>query len=114
MYKGAYRTTSINHQQLLNYRKVFDVVHSFDVLIGHETYDYQYQYLMGNKEKLFNPEIVEIDNAILNPTAESYTDKYGTEGWLGRAQYEYDQKYILSGSFRRDASSRFHPDNRWG
>ncbi|MDD2512474.1 MAG: TonB-dependent receptor [Proteiniphilum sp.] len=114
VYKGAYRTSSINHQQLLNYHKILNDVHSLDILLGHESYDYQYQYLMGSKEKLFNPEIVELDNAILNPTAESYTDNYATEGWLGRAQYEYDQKYIVSGSFRRDASSRFHPDNRWG
>ncbi|MDD4262256.1 MAG: SusC/RagA family TonB-linked outer membrane protein, partial [Syntrophaceticus schinkii] len=114
VYQGAYRTTSINHQQLLNYHKILNDVHSLDILLGHETYDHKYQYLMGSKEKLFNPEIVELDNAILNPTAESYTDNYGTEGWLGRAQYEYDQKYIVSGSFRRDASSRFHPDNRWG
>ncbi|MDD3789131.1 MAG: TonB-dependent receptor [Petrimonas sp.] len=114
VYNGAFRTTSINHQQLLNYNKIFNDVHSFDILLGHETYRYKYKYLMGSKEKLFNPSIVEIDNAILNPTAESYTDNYGTEGWLGRAQYEYDQKYIFSGSYRRDASSRFHPDNRWG
>ena len=114
VYNGSFRTTSMNHQQLLNYNKIFDDVHSFDILLGHETYRYKYKYIMASKEKLFNPSIVEVDNAILNPAAESYTDNYGTEGWLGRAQYEYDQKYIMSGSFRRDASSRFHPDNRWG
>jgi len=114
VYSGAFRTSSLNHQQLLTYNKIFDDIHSFDLLLGHETYNYRYKYLMGSKEKLYNPEIVELDNAIVNPTAESYTDNYGTEGFLGRAQYEYDQKYILSGSFRRDASSRFHKDNRWG
>ena len=33
---------------------------------------------------------------------------------MARVQYDYDTKYFASGSIRRDASSRFHPDNRWG
>jgi hypothetical protein len=33
---------------------------------------------------------------------------------LGRLNYNYDHRYYLSASFRRDASSRFHRDNRWG
>lgn len=37
-----------------------------------------------------------------------------TEGILSRLQYNYDGKYFLSASYRRDASSRFHKDHRWG
>lgn len=113
-YSGANRTASINHQQLLSYKKTFNNIHDIDILVGHETYDYQYKYLRGSKEKLYNPSIVEIDNAISNPDVSSYTDKYATEGWLARAQYDYAGKYIFSASYRRDASSRFNPDNRWG
>lgn len=113
VYAGSRRTQSINHQQLLTYVKQIGN-HSFDLLLGHESYEYQYKYLNGSKEKLFNPEIVEIDNAILNPSINSYTDNYSTEGWMARAQYDYDGKYIASASFRRDASSRFLKKNRWG
>jgi TonB-linked SusC/RagA family outer membrane protein len=35
-------------------------------------------------------------------------------GYLGRLNYNYDNKYILSASIRRDASSRFGENNRWG
>ncbi len=34
--------------------------------------------------------------------------------YLGRAIYNYDNRYFLTGSFRQDASSRFGPENRWG
>ena len=37
-----------------------------------------------------------------------------TQGFLGRVQYDYAGKYFLSGSYRRDASSRFAPGNQWG
>ncbi|NME68181.1 SusC/RagA family TonB-linked outer membrane protein [Flammeovirga aprica] len=35
-------------------------------------------------------------------------------GILGRVQYAYDNRYLFSASIRRDGSSRFHEDNRWG
>lgn len=34
--------------------------------------------------------------------------------FFGRVNYSYDNKYLLSGTLRRDGSSRFSPDNRWG
>ena len=113
VYAGSTRTSGINQQELLSYTKEFGK-HNIDVLVGHENYTYEYKYLNGSKEKLFNPNIVEIDNAIKNPSISSFTDNYSTEGWLARAQYDYDGRYIFSASYRRDASSRFAKDNRWG
>jgi TonB-linked SusC/RagA family outer membrane protein len=65
---------------------------------------------------LYNPWGGELDNAIQSPPYDiySYTDEYSTAGILARAQYDYDGTYFLSASLRRDGSSRFHPDNRWG
>lgn len=114
IYVGHRRSFSTNQQYLLTYNKVFAEKHTIDILAGHENYDYTYQSLTASKEKLYNPNISEINNAILNPTADSYSDNYATEGWLFRAQYDYDSKYYGSVSYRRDASSRFHPDHRWG
>lgn len=112
--KESSRNFSINNQQLLNYTNVFGGVHDVDILLGHETYKLNMESLWGNKDHIFNPSIIELDNAILNPTTGSSTDHYSTEGWFGRVRYEYAQKYVLSGSFRRDASSLFTKDNRWG
>ena len=41
-------------------------------------------------------------------------DKYRLLSWLSRVEYDYKDRYYISGSFRTDGSSRFHPDNRWG
>ncbi len=40
--------------------------------------------------------------------------EYTRIGYLGRVNYNYDEKYILAASIRRDGSSRFGPNNRWG
>lgn len=57
----------------------------------------------------------ELNGAISGTNDESsYKSKYNTEGYLFRGMYDYDGKYFFQLSYRRDASSRFHPDNRWG
>ena len=113
IYVGSSRAFSINQQYLLTYANTFGE-HSIDALVGFEAYNYKYQYLQGSKENLYNPNIGEIDNAISNPQTNSYTNNYATEGLLARVQYNYANKYFASASYRRDASSRFHPDHRWG
>ena len=113
IYVGATRTFSINQQYLLTYANTFGE-HNIDVLAGFESYKYKYNYLRGSKENLYNPNVTEIDNAIANPQVNSYTDNYATQGILARLQYNYANKYFLSASYRRDASSRFAPENRWG
>ena len=111
--KQTERTSAINNQQLLTYVHDFGK-HNIDLLLGHETYKWKDTGLWGSKNKLYNPGIIEIDNAILSPQTGSSSDEYSTEGWLARAQYSYDDKYIASASYRRDASSRFAKDSRWG
>ena len=108
------RNIGVNQQYLLNYKKSFDV-HHLAILAGYEAYELTMQRSRIESKKLYNPYIAEIGNSIYSPaTVDSYTYKYATEGFLARLQYDYENKYFISGSFRRDASSRFHPDNRWG
>lgn len=108
------RYFSVNQQYLLTYNKTFKDVHNIDVLAGYENYNYKYQYLTGQREKIYDPNVPELGNGINNQTNNSYSRNYQTEGWLFRVQYDYDGKYFGSASYRRDASSCFHPDNRWG
>lgn len=46
--------------------------------------------------------------------ASAYSWGYNMMSMLSRAEYSYGQKYNLSASYRRDGSSRFGPNNRWG
>ena len=109
-----YRKTNVlNAQQLLTYNKKFDK-HSIDVLVGHETFNRKYNYLYAAKEYFLMDNNQEFAGAIRSPRANSYQLNYKTEGYLSRVRYNYDSKYYFSASYRRDASSKFHPDNRWG
>lgn len=107
-------TTTWTFNELLTYTKEIDR-HHFDILVGHESYDYEYNYLSASmKDQKFDNDYELGNYANINTTPSSYTNTYATEGYLSRFNYDYDNKYFLSGSFRRDGSSRFYKESRWG
>ncbi|MBR5835733.1 MAG: TonB-dependent receptor [Bacteroidales bacterium] len=111
---GHTRSYAWNTQQLLNYSRKFGQ-HNVGVLVGHEYYTNQGYYVGASKSQMFSQSNKELDGAVVDgQSASSYQTMYNNEGYFARAQYDFAERYFVSGSFRRDASSRFHPDNRWG
>ena len=109
----ASRETFVDQQYLLTYVKDFGK-HSIDLLAGYTNNSYIASSLYGTKQNLFSPEIAEVSNAILKPDTGSSTNRYFTQGILTQAKYDYADKYYVSASYRRDASSRFAPGHQWG
>ena len=117
VYVSHSRMFTVNQQYLAEYK--FDIVdaHHFDFLAGFEKYSLTSQSLSGSNYHLYNPFVGELSNAdgtgsmVSNSSA---TNRYVTQGFLGRIQYDYNGIYFLSGSYRRDSSSRFAEGHRWG
>lgn len=116
IYKSSVRTTTLNLQQLLNWNHTFGH-HNVSAMLGHEYYKKNYEIIKGDKSGAVNYEGNLELNGYISATAAapySYSTLYNTEGYFFRGMYDYSERYFASFSFRRDASSRFHPDNRWG
>ncbi len=112
--KSHQRTYDYNLQQLISYTNSFGS-NNFDILIGHEYYDYRLYYLGASKSNMFSQDNQELSGAVIDgQAASSYKERRNNEGYFGRLQYNYDERIFASASVRRDASSRFHPDYRWG
>lgn len=111
--RTVYRYKNYTFQQQLRWNHEFGK-HMLDVLAAHECYSYNYDYLYGYK----TTEIFEGKGNLSNFTDISslngYENNYNTESYLGRIRYNYADKYNLEVSFRRDGSSRFAKNNRWG
>ncbi|MFR9534803.1 MAG: SusC/RagA family TonB-linked outer membrane protein [Rikenellaceae bacterium] len=109
----SYDYTYYTAQQLLNWNKTFDL-HNIEALVGHENYSWERSYTYGMNTGMS----VEGNYTMGNFTTNSYysgsDDAYRTESYLARARYNYDSRYFLEASFRRDGSSRFAAANRWG
>ncbi|MFI3324119.1 MAG: SusC/RagA family TonB-linked outer membrane protein [Rikenellaceae bacterium] len=114
IYVSHSRNHESNLQQLLSYN--FHIGDSaFDVMAGHEYNTSDLYYLQAGKSVMFSYDNLELAGAVVDAqSATSYTTSYNTEGYFARLQFENSSKYYASASFRRDASSRFHPDHRWG
>ncbi len=104
----------LNANQLLNWSHTYGEAHTFEVLLGHETKNDRSEYVWARKENFLVPDNPELGNAGKLSDASSGAAEYALEGYFGQLRYDFDDKYYFSASYRRDASSRFHPDNRWG
>ena len=107
------RYTALNANQLLTYYPTWGD-HSLNILLGHETKSDTSYGLSGHMTNVVDPTISDFSNFITYQGLDSSTTEYFLQGFFGRAEYSYANKYTVSGSYRRDASSRFHPDRRWG
>ncbi len=107
------RTRAINLQALAQYQKSFGK-NDIDVLLGYESYDLNIENLEGVGYNLYRPDSFVINNTIDSKNPYGYVVTYATRGLFGRVNYSFDSRYFFSASVRRDASSCFHPDHRWG
>ncbi len=104
---------SYTTNQILSYARKFGF-HNIDVLAGHEFYSYTYDYLSGARSGFPFGGLYELDAATTITEARSYKDTYAIQSFLSRVNYDYLDKYYFSASYRRDGSSRFKAENRWG
>ena len=112
-YVSSQRRVGFDQQYLATFARKFGE-HNVDALVGYENFRYIMSSLSGSQQKLFNPDIAELSNAILSPSTASSTDTYFTQGILVQAKYDYASRYYVSASYRRDASSRFAKGKQWG
>ncbi|MBQ8838005.1 MAG: SusC/RagA family TonB-linked outer membrane protein [Bacteroidales bacterium] len=113
--KNHGRMFYLNLQQLLNWSHTFGGSHNVSALLGHETYSSSSVSLGASKSNMFSMNNTELNGAVIDgQSANSAQSMYNNEGFFLRAQYDYLNRIFFSASYRLDASSRFHPDHRWG
>ncbi len=105
--------SAFTNQQLLTWKKGYDR-YSFDLILGHETYQEKFTTLSLTKYNIIGDFSPILDNTSKYISASNYNTKYTTEGYFSRFIFGLDSKYYLNLTGRYDASSVFHPDSRWG
>ncbi|MDE5713986.1 MAG: SusC/RagA family TonB-linked outer membrane protein [Muribaculaceae bacterium] len=109
-----YNTKTYTFMQALNWSHDYGN-HHIDVLLDHENYSYDYGY---NYEQVMNMVFTngprELTNFTDNESYSAYHIQRTTESYLGRVRWNLDQKYFAEASIRRDGTSRFAKDSRWG
>jgi TonB-linked SusC/RagA family outer membrane protein len=103
-----------NFNQLLTYKKTLGTVHNLDLTLGHESFDRTFTSNDALVVDQVAEGIFEFANFATPVRVGGATTVKTIEGYFARANYNYDSKYYVSLSARRDASSVFSKDARWG
>ena len=115
-YVDVTNTTGFNMvtQNSLNYNFRLADKHKFDVTVLHEYQKNTTEFLEGYGEGFAVDGLTNLNSSSSNYEAfGSLTDWYNIS-YLGMLNYNFDNKLILDGTIRREGSSRFAPDNRFG
>ncbi|SEW37346.1 TonB-linked outer membrane protein, SusC/RagA family [Chitinophaga sp. YR573] len=90
--------------------------HSVSVVLGQgaENQQNKFTYAEGNNLTVGGLQTIEGISRGNNLYAQSHLEERSRLSWFGRLNYEYKEKYLISGSYRRDASSKYSSSNRWG
>lgn len=112
-YKYATRYGALNVNEILDWNHTFGD-HGVHIMLAHENKKENYKYLYGQMTNYADYSNPEFSNAALYQNLYSYDYDYALEGYLAKAEYDYKDRYYLTASIRRDGTSRFSKDNRWG
>jgi len=112
------RQTSLAFENFINYNKSFGN-HNFKLTALYSMESYSNEYFFALRQDLVSNDITVLNGATADPDAGSGTGfdqdrRTNLIGSLARFQYDFNGKYLLSASVRRDGSSRFSQEYSWG
>src|SRR5690606_29380904 len=111
------KSVNLINENVLSYNTTFTRGHELGGILGasyqHATSRSVVMHAVPNS---FNNEKVKtLNNAMINPSNTTQSkSEWGLVSYFTRINYGYREKYLVEASFRRDGSSRFGPDNKWG
>ncbi|RUA10905.1 MAG: SusC/RagA family protein, partial [Flavobacteriia bacterium] len=103
-----------NFNQILTYTKSFNDLHNVEITAGHESFERTFSGSTSLAISQTAEGIYEFDNFATPVSLGGSTTNKTLEGYFMRANYNFDNKYYISGSARRDGSSVFSKESRWG
>lgn len=110
--KGFIEYGKLLSSTTVNYANTFAYKHHLDVLAGYEVESYAFDKASGERSNMPSDQLFEPDNGAVLMSFISSTQDYRLISYLSRLNYDFDDRYYIAGSYRRDGSSRLSPENR--
>ncbi|SFP91915.1 SusC/RagA family TonB-linked outer membrane protein [Parafilimonas terrae] len=111
---GTYSSWYWNWNELIEYNKQIGK-HNLGLMISHEAQESQWKALSAGRTGFLTNDIFDVEAGDpLSATNSGGTYPWSMESYLGRLNYNYDNRYLLTATYRRDGSPNFGADKRWG
>lgn len=115
-YLGQASNTSItwNWDNTLSYNTSFDGGHRLTLLAGTSAQENSFSYISGSIQEFASDKTQQLDNGLNQKEIGGTGSEWSLMSYMGRANYVYMDKYLVTATIRRDGSSRFGTNNKWG
>jgi TonB-linked SusC/RagA family outer membrane protein len=111
---NSYRKQTLVNENTLNYNTVINEKHNISLLAGQSFNQDKLERVTLNSTGGFNSAVITTLNAANGVTGNTNESRNVLLSYFGRVNYSFDDKYLLSASIRRDGSSRFGSNTKWG
>lgn len=112
---GNSMNTYWNWNQQLEYRKQLNEKHNINAMVTHESQASTWRNLSGRRTGFLTNDIYDLNAGDeLTASNNGGSGDWSMESYLGRLNYNYDDRYIFSGTIRADGSANFGSENKWG
>ncbi|WP_187263769.1 SusC/RagA family TonB-linked outer membrane protein [Pontibacter beigongshangensis] len=88
--------------------------HHLTVLAGTSAQDNRYDQINASRQDFISDAAQQLDNGTIDLPSGGNASDWALFSFLGRVNYNYNDRYLLTANLRRDGSSRFGANNRWG
>ena len=114
LYQQSNKSITWNWDNTLTYNKIFNKVHNLTVMAGTSAQANRYEYMNGSIQNFASDLTQQLSNGIDQVTLNGNASEWALMSYMGRLNYAYNDKYLVTLTLRRDGSSRFGSANKWG
>ena len=112
--QSANKSITWNWDNTLTYSTSFNGIHSLTLLAGTSAQENRFSYMSGSIQEFASDLTRQLDNGLSQKEIGGTGSEWALMSYMGRANYSYADKYLVTATVRRDGSSRFGTNNKWG
>ncbi len=108
------RSITWNWDNTLTYKTTINDLHKLTVMAGTSAQENKFKYMNGSIQKFASDLTQQLDNGLSQKNIGGNENDWSLLSYMARVNYSYADKYLFTATVRRDGSSRFGSNHKWG
>ena len=113
-HEGSNKALTYLWDNTATYMDTFKEKHNLTVMVGMSAQNNVYNYLSGSAKGFLSDDYNQLNNGLKDPLVGGSKSDWALLSFLGRVNYSFDNRYLITATIRRDGTSRIAKNNRWG
>jgi len=114
LFQQLNKSINWNWDNTLTYSQIINDIHQVTIMGGTSAQENRYEFISGSVKEFASELTQQMSNGISQMNVDGNANEWALLSFMGRVNYGYDDKYLITATIRRDGSSRFGSENKWG